>query len=133
MSQYLYQAALAGRIVPVLILSATLPAKTRVKLIENYMYGAGRKWRDVTGPEGWETTTAYPLITYTDGMAVNQFCDFATTRNTKVTIVCLAEEDLISTLAEQLQDGGIAGIIVNTVRRAQEIARCAVRILENSG
>jgi CRISPR-associated endonuclease/helicase Cas3 len=125
MSQYLYRALrwMGAYNVPVLILSATLPAKTRVKLIENYMYGAGRKWRDVTGPEGWETTTAYPLITYTDGMAVNQFCDFATTRNTKVTIVCLAEEDLISTLAEQLQDGGIAGIIVNTVRRAQEIAR----------
>ena len=65
MSQYLYRALrwMGAYNVPVLILSATLPAKTRVKLIENYMYGAGRKWRDVTGPEGWETTAISRSLT----------------------------------------------------------------------
>ena len=67
MNQYLCRALrwMGAYNVPVLVLSATLPAKTRVELIESYMRGTGKKWRDVKKPENWEATKAYPLITYT--------------------------------------------------------------------
>ncbi len=123
MSQYLYRALrwMGAYNVPVIILSATLPAKTRIELIEHYMRGSGKKWRDARKPKDWETTRAYPLITYSDGMTIKQCSDISTTNHSEVSVLRLHEEDLIRTLDEQLRDGGIAGIIVNTVRRAQEI------------
>ncbi len=125
MNQYLCKALrwMGAYNVPVLILSATLPAKTRIELIENYMRGGGKRWNDVERPEDWETTLAYPLITYTDGMVVKQFSDINITDHSEVEVLRLDEEDLIGTLDEQLKDGGIAGIIVNTVKKAQEIAK----------
>lgn len=134
MNQYLYKALrwIGAYNVPVIILSATLPAITRIKLIENYMRGSGKRWQDVEKPEDWETTQAYPLVTYTDGNAVKQFSDINTTDHSDVSVLQLAEEDLIRTLDEQLKDGGIAGIIVNTVRRAQEIRTlCSERFGED--
>lgn len=124
MSQYLYRALqwMGAYKVPVIILSATLPASTRIELIKHYMRGRGIKWRDVKQPEGWDTTTAYPLVTYTDGSTVKQFSGFNSENYARVAIVRIDDNDLISTLSEYLQDGGIAGVIVNTVRRAQEIA-----------
>lgn len=123
MNQYLYKALrwMGAYNVPVIILSATLPAKTRIELIENYIRGSGKKLRDVEKPKDWETTKAYPLITYNDGMSIKQFSDIDTTTHSSVSILRLCEGDLIETLDEQLKDGGIAGVIVNTVRRAQEI------------
>lgn len=125
MNQYLCRALrwMGAYNIPVLILSATLPAKTRVELIENYIRGSGKKWRDVVKPKDLETTLAYPLITYTDGTAVKQFTNINITNHSVVAILRIDEEKLIKTLDEQLEDGGIAGIIVNTVKRAQEIAK----------
>ncbi|HHY09219.1 MAG TPA: CRISPR-associated helicase Cas3' [Firmicutes bacterium] len=125
MNQYLSRALrwMGAYNVPVIVLSATLPAKTRAELIENYMRGGGKRWRDVTKPQGWETSRDYPLITYTDGMEVKQFSDITTSDRLTVDVTRLDEEELINTLAEELAEGGIAGVIVNTVRRAQEIAK----------
>lgn len=109
--------------VPVIILSATLPARTRVKLVEAYIRGQGYKWRAVEKPVEWETTVAYPLITYSDGPRVNQKDDFSPSENTQVTVKSLDEEKLIDTLKEKLSEGGIAGVIVNTVRKSQELAK----------
>ncbi|HZK27257.1 MAG TPA: CRISPR-associated helicase Cas3' [Thermoclostridium sp.] len=124
MNQYLCQALrwMGAYGVPVLILSATLPAKTRIKLIKDYTRGSGKKWRDMEQPDGWETTQAYPLLTYTDGMAVKQFSDIKVANHSVVDVLRLNEEELIETLDELMEDGGIAGIIVNTVKRSQEIA-----------
>lgn len=124
MSQYLCRALrwMGAYNVPVIVLSATLPVKTRIDLVESYMRGTGQKWRDVKKPEDWETTKAYPLITYTDGMAIKQFSEINVASHSEVKIIPLDEENLISILADQLSDGGIAGIIVNTVKRAQEVA-----------
>jgi CRISPR-associated endonuclease/helicase Cas3 len=128
MNEYLCQALrwMGAYGVPVLILSATLPAKIRIELIENYIRGSGKKWQDVGKPEGWEINQAYPLITYTDGMAVKQFSAINVLSHSKVKIIKLDEEDLIRTLDGQLEDGGIAGIIVNTVKRAQEFAEMCI-------
>lgn len=125
MSQYLYRALrwMGAYNVPVIILSATLPAEVRTALVRHYMRGRGVKWRDVQQPTGWETSNAYPLVTYTDGLTVKQFGDFETNSNSTVRIIRLDEEKLIPTLAEHLREGGVVGIVVNTVRRAQEIAK----------
>src|SRR5690606_24784381 len=89
MSQYLYRALqwMGAYKVPVIILSATLPASTRIELIKHYMRGRGIKWRDVKQPEGWDTTTAYPLVTYTDGSTVKQFSGFNSENYARVAIV----------------------------------------------
>lgn len=125
MNQYLYRALrwMGAYNVPVIILSATLPAKTRAELIENYLRGSGKKWREIAKPEGWETAHAYPLITYSDGMEIKLFSDIKAEKHSVVDAIRLNEEDLIDTLSDQLTDGGIAGVIVNTVKRAQEIAK----------
>ena len=49
MSQYLLEAIrwMGAYGVPVIILSATLPAQQREKLIKSYMAGMGVKWRDI--------------------------------------------------------------------------------------
>ena len=48
MSQYLYQAVrwMGAYRAPVIILSATLPADRRFKLVEQYMRGAGHRKKD---------------------------------------------------------------------------------------
>ena len=50
--------------VPVILLSATLPAKRRVELVRAYLNGR-------TAPDGpWQTCRGYPLLTWTDGKRV---------------------------------------------------------------
>lgn len=124
MNEYLFRALrwMGAYHVPVIILSATLPTQTRIKLIEHYMRGSGIKWRSVDKPEDWDKTQAYPLITYTDGLKIKQFENFDMENHFEVSVRRLDESELIRTLDEELQDGGVAGIIVNTVKRAQEIA-----------
>ena len=53
--------------VPVILLSATLPARRRAELIEAYQ----QKRRP--GPDApWKTSCGYPLLTWTDGAEVKQ-------------------------------------------------------------
>lgn len=53
--------------VPVIILSATLPAKRRAELVEAYV-GRGLKCID----DAWKSSLAYPLLTYTEKNFVKQ-------------------------------------------------------------
>lgn len=127
MNQYLLEAVkwMGAYGVPVVILSATLPADRRVELIINYLDGMGRKIRkperkslvDKFGSE------SYPVITYTDGFDIYQETDFPKRDNKNMVISRLQEEDLIETIENQLSGGGIVGLIVNTVRRAQDLAK----------
>lgn len=104
--------------VPVILLSATLPAKRRAKLVEAYH---GKPFAEV--PEGWEGNYAYPLLTYSDGDIVYQTIIPAVSSSKKVQIYRREEEDIIDILKSRLADGGSAGIIVNTVAKAQQIAK----------
>lgn len=124
MNQYLERALRwAGAYgIPIIILSATLPGQTRMKLTEAYMRGQGYKWREVEKLEDWGTTTKYPLITYSDGHDIKQERDFKSSVNKRVIIQSLEEDKLMGTLEERLSEGGVAGVIVNTVRKAQELA-----------
>lgn len=103
--------------VPVIILSATLPSERRSQLVDAYL---GRR---SAGTDGWRTGRSYPLLTYTDGEQVKQRAIEVKTPSRNVKIVHLQEEKLTETLETALSQGGCAGVIVNTVKRAQETAK----------
>lgn len=109
---------------PVIILSATLPEERRAALIQAYLQGCSHQSKKLNLSENtsWQHNLSYPLLTWTDGMAVQQ---------TPITVMeppkmIQIEHATLETLPEQLRielaEGGCAGVIVNTVHRAQTIA-----------
>ncbi|MCH4039038.1 MAG: CRISPR-associated helicase Cas3' [Lachnospiraceae bacterium] len=128
MQQYLDQSLkwMGAYGVPVILLSATLPAEKRRDFIVSYLRGTGMKMRDILLDNVDFNTKRYPLMTYTDGSRVIQETGFPLQKGKTVQISKLAEDSLYDKIAELIQDGGALGIIVNTVRRAQKIAeRCS--------
>lgn len=125
MGQYLYRAIqwMGTYGVPVVILSATLPSHRRVELVKAYARGSGYKIRDLIQEEGWESTSSYPLITYLDGNKVKCLSDFKVEADKLVKVRKIDDSQLVSILEEFLSEGGIAGVIVNTVKRAQRLAK----------
>lgn len=129
--------------IPVIILSATLPKETRRNVILAYLnqksqasaaatedmhddYGAIEK-------KSWAESTDYPLITYTDGKDINCSAIHLDLYKRAVNMHHVDASELFVLLEERLSDGGCAGIIVNTVARAQQIARqCAEKFGENT-
>lgn len=129
MSQYLLGALrwLGTYKVPVVILSATLPGKQRSDLLISYLEGRGLKPREIEKPEDLDNTSAYPLISYTDGNELKQVKKFGSDkRQVDVEIKRLDEADLLELLESFMKVEGNIGIIVNTVRRAQDLAKQCV-------
>ena len=124
MNQYLMQSLkwMGAYHVPVVILSATLPVSKRKELIESYMIGKGIKKKDIDYQCQIETE-AYPLLTYNDGDMIKQQTDFEVMADKSIQIEAIDEQEIIPLLENLLREGGIAGVIVNTVRRAQELTQ----------
>ena len=103
--------------IPVIILSATLPSKRRSKLIDAY---TGAKKVDENAE--WRSTRKYPLITWTDGTEVKQ--DTVELDESGVTVKTekIAVGDIADKVKFAVDCGGCTGIIVNTVKKAQDIA-----------
>lgn len=127
MSQYLLAAVewMGAYGVPVIILSATLPQARRLDLVRHYLAGKGQKFGKSEKRQLAEQleTTAYPLITYTDGNEIYQEKTFSKESSRNITIHRLQEEELFDLIESQISDGGVVGVMVNTVRRAQELAK----------
>lgn len=104
--------------IPVIVLSATLPEERRAKLIEAYLNG-----RPAAEPEDWRTRRAYPLLTWTDGRTLHQETAEAEGSGRTVRIQRIENTELFSLLGEVVAKGGCCGVIVNTVRFAQELTR----------
>lgn len=103
--------------VPVIALSATLPAKKRQDLIKAYAYG---KFKAKPTPALSANELAYPLLTCLDGKQIKQVSDFPKAKPTTIEIKRLTNDDeLIAQIKASLEHGGIAGVIVNTVKRSQ--------------
>ena len=102
--------------VPVILLSATLPAKRRTELVTAYLN------KKIQPDAPWKTSRGYPLLTWTDGEQVQQRAISWNVQPRCIKIKLLTEERLPETLQNALQEGGCAGVIVNTVRKAQAIA-----------
>ncbi len=129
MSTYLYRALewMGAYQVPVIILSATLPADRRLKMIQSYLKGRNKQVKKIDLSDQLETID-YPLITYTDGDAIHQETHFDKNKIEHKTVkihklpVMEQMDALIELVEGLLQSGGVIGIIVNTVKRAQALA-----------
>lgn len=122
MSQYLEAALqwLGAYHVPVILLSATLPCERRGALIDAYL---NRRHNKDSAP--WRSCRDYPLLTWTDNARVLQQAVTIDAPSVEVTIERLPDEEdetISARLHEALREGGCAGLIVNTVRRAQDLA-----------
>ena len=128
MNQYLLKALrwMAVYGVPVVILSATLPSERRHEMVRAYLRGKGARDRMIRERLTELPTSAYPLITYTDGVDVRQVVEFAEERKKIVQIRRSDTESVLELLDNWMQGNGVFGIIVNTVKRAQELASACV-------
>ena len=116
--------------IPVVLLSATLPKGIREKLIQAYLLGQGKgiRTRDKKKYASIFQSEAYPLLTYTDGGTVRQRRDFTKEEDKCVVVRRLEENHLEEMLETLLANGGVAGIIVNTVGRAQGLFERLVKV-----
>lgn len=111
--------------IPVIALSATLPKQSREQLIKAYYQfsteDGGVKYLALDSE--WKNNISYPLVTVIDGENVVQLDNFAPTTETEITIKRLNQESqgVVNEAIKKIVNGGIAGIVVNTVKRAQEI------------
>ena len=127
MSQYLNQSVkwMGAYGVPVVLLSATLPSDKRSELVLSYLEGKyGKKPKEIRNEYREKLKTgAYPLITYTNGDNLCIEDKFKEIDNKYIKIDSFNEEDLITKLEDILEEGGVVGIIVNTVKRGQTFAK----------
>lgn len=125
MGMYLYEAIkwMGAYNIPVIILSATLPKDRRNKLIENYIRGRYGSIKNIKKDISWKEAKAYPLITFTEGESVMQITNFNKITDKEIKVNTILEDDLTNILNEKLSNGGIAGIIVNTVKKSQDLAK----------
>ena len=133
MQQYLEEALrwMGAYGTPVILASATLPYDRRKSLIAAYLKGMGIKNRDIQFPEAM-SGSSYPLISYSEGSEVKVQTDFPNMEDKVVRVNRMNEEDLIGKVEELIENGGVVGIIVNTVRRAQKLCQiCRDRFGEN--
>jgi CRISPR-associated endonuclease/helicase Cas3 len=143
MNRYLYKVLnwLGAYEVPVIVLSATLPGSKRMQLIEAYLNSApepeydplfDREMAQAPPLPSWANTHDYPIITYTDGGKIFREKIGGKQRSIKVKLDILPEDErIVSVLEHLLSEGGCAGIIVNTVKRAQQIAYNLSQIFGN--
>lgn len=112
---------------PVIMLSATLPYERRAALIDAYLNKTKKPKHEI---EPWRTAQAYPLLTWTDQGHACQRAIPLYTKSRRVRIERLSHstqlesqaETVAKLLKEKLADGGCAGVILNTVKRAQFFA-----------
>lgn len=108
---------------PVVVLSATLPEARRTALVQAYLQGRSHRSKRRPAEEAdWQHSLSYPLLTWTDGLDVQQTSVQVAAPPKTVEIGRETIENLSERLQTDLADGGCAGIIVNTVRRAQALA-----------
>ena len=118
MSEYLKTALswLGSYGVPVIILSATITSDTRRDMMNAYLQ---RK----NSTDEWSNSKEYPFITYSDGDTIKcspvQLSGWSKT----VEFSWLTQCGIVDKLEELLSGGGCAGVIMDTVRRAQELTR----------
>lgn len=112
--------------VPVIALSATLPAEKRQGLMDAYLKGKYGPYAKPKTDRDWINTVAYPLLTYLDGKKVVQVDNFDQStiqqKDINITIINKDDKELADEILSKIKNGGIAGVIVNTVKRSQKMA-----------
>ncbi|TPR13216.1 CRISPR-associated helicase Cas3' [Apilactobacillus timberlakei] len=104
--------------IPVIILSATLPAEKRIEFINSYL-----DKDDKTLDNKIKNNLSYPLVSYSDDNKINVIDSFTNNKKDMKIKVINFRGDILKELKTLLSDGGICGIIVNTVIKAQKLAK----------
>lgn len=125
--------------VPVILLSATLPANRRKALVECYVkayskYRLGkRKPKIICRDTDWGKNMNYPLLTWSEGEEIRQenIEQEASGKTVKIHRG-VSLTDMARLLDERLQEGGCASIIVNTVAYAQTVYEQCRKSIENA-
>lgn len=130
MNSYLEKALewLGAYHVPVIMMSATLPNEKRKDLINSYLKGKYGTEKVLKAESGGKDNRAYPLLSILDGKELKQYSHLGPKGKAKKLHIEYMEDDPINVLAQvykRIENGGVAGIVVNTVKRAQEFARLA--------
>lgn len=100
----------------IILLSATLPARTRQALLSAYAAGRGREHSSVEG------TVPYPRISWvSEGGDGARHIDGAPQRALLLSACQQADDAWILDLKAALAEGGCAAVILNTVTRAQAV------------
>lgn len=114
--------------VPVILLSATLPEFVRSELIWAYLKGKGLRGRELNSLKEALTDSGYPGITWTDEnkiftRSLRYDGKHTTVRIEKETYSDKGEElnSILNHLQKKLEKGGCAGVVMNTVRAAQDL------------
>ena len=141
MSQYLKRTLqwLGAYKVPVILLSATLTAQSRMELLNAYQSGRAKNITDDLELKRFRENRSnlqlisnqYPIITYTDGYEVKQKADFPRGTDKEIHIKRISEDNLIALLKNFSKQGGVIGVIVNTVKRAQLIGSQLLEIFSD--
>lgn len=105
--------------VPVILLSATLPARRRTELILAYQ----NRHAAVSSDLSWQVSQAYPLLTWTDGPDVFQHAIPIDTPSHSVRIRIGTAHQIQKYVASAITQGGCIGVIVNTVNQEQVLAQ----------
>ena len=123
--------------IPVVLLSATLAANQKARLLGAYL---GKKQTENAALEkSFCREAPYPCLTYTDNGEVYTK-ELAAVQDLTMRVLldnCLSgdfeefKNSVCVLLRERMQDGGCAGVIVNTVHEAQELCRCLKDELPN--
>lgn len=130
-SQYLKKALawMGAYGVPVILLSATLSKSARFEFMINYLTGKGQEediLYEMLAPLSLELEKMqdYPLITYTDGLEFKMVGNLPINFHKEVRILPIDDNEIITIIKHKFgSEGGICGIIVNTVFRAQNLAK----------
>lgn len=134
MNEYLFRALewLGYYGTPVILLSATLHSSLRKEMIQAYSKGAGLKFDDEEFQKCL-SSQAYPLLTFAGANHFEILEDTLSSKQKKVYLKKFKDWNPIhSNLKTRLKNGGCAGIIVNTVRQAQQLYN-DLQSLESSG
>jgi len=105
--------------VPVLILSATLPSSRRQSIVNAYL--------NTNTDDTCVTASNYPQVTYTSEKQVFTTSPVMQTSPLDVGIKHLSTANTVTELDKVLAEGGYAGVIVNTVKRAQVLYEALVK------
>ena len=141
MSQYLKRTLqwLGAYKVPVILLSATLTAQSRLDLLNEYQSGRAKNIMDDLEEKRYKEnrkdlqliSNQYPIITYTDGYEVKQKADFPKDADKGIQVRRILDESLMDLLVDFRKQGGVIGVIVNTVKRAQIIGSQLLEIFDD--
>ena len=110
--------------VPVIIMSSSLPLKRRTEMIGAYLQGLSHSKKKIVLPDDeWKSNLSYPLITWTDGMHIQQTWLDELLPSKDIPIERVSRDSYISNIQSCAMAGRCIGVILNSIDDAQDTAK----------